>query len=184
MPIYEWDCVACDFSFEALASVAEANAPRDCPECGQPAGRIISACIIGAGARSGGDVTHASAAAAPHAGEGGHGHGHQHGRRSPIPEPARLCWMDDKSAARFAAYKTGRGHEYDDKQATVAERRKQRGEVAPVDNSYSPVKQILARKKAKEAAAKAAATSSQGASPAQSSATVAAAGTPSRPSSN
>jgi putative FmdB family regulatory protein len=182
MPIYEWDCVACDFSFEALASVAEANAPRDCPECGQPAGRIISACIIGAGARSTSDAVHASAAAAPHAGDGGHGHAHQHGRRSPIPEPARLCWMDDKSAARFAAYKTGRGHEYDDKQATVAERRKQRGEVEPVDNSYSPVKQILARKKAKEAAA--AATASPGARAAQSAAAPATASATARPASN
>jgi len=180
MPIYEWDCVACDFSFEALASVTEANAPRDCPECGQPAGRIISACIIGAGARSASDAAHVSAAVAPHAGDRGHGHAHQHGRRSPIPEPARLCWMDDKSAARFAAYKTGRGHEYDDKQATVAERRKQRGEIAPVDNSYAPVKQILARKKAKEAAAAAI----PGGVATQSSATVGAASTTSRPVGN
>lgn len=182
MPIYEWDCVACDFSFEALASVAEANAPRDCPECGQPAGRIISACIIGAGARPSSEAAHASAAAEPR--DGGHGHAHQHGRRSPIPEPARLCWMDDKSAARFAAYKTGRGHEYDDKQATAAERRKQRGVAEPVDNSYSPVKQILARKKAKEAAAKATAAAIPGASGAQSSARPAAVSATARPASN
>jgi hypothetical protein len=88
--------------------------------------------------------------------------------------------MDDKSAARFAAYKTGRGHEYDDKQATVAERRKQRGEIAPVDNSYAPVKQILARKKAKEAAAAAI----PGGVATQSSATVGAASTTSRPAGN
>jgi putative FmdB family regulatory protein len=146
MPIYEWNCVACDFSFEALASVAESNAPRKCPECGQPAGRIISACIIGAGASS-----QAATAVIEHTGGSAHVHGHQHGRRSPIPEPARLCWMDDKSAERFAAYKTGRGHEYDDRQAVVAERRKNRGEVEPTDNGYSPVKTMLARKKAKEA---------------------------------
>jgi len=157
MPIYEWNCVACGFSFEALASVTEANAPRACPECGEPAGRIISACIIGAAAPSNG-----AESLTAHAGGDGHHDGHQHRRRSPIPEPARLCWMDDKSAERFAAYKTGRGHEYDDKQAAVAERRKQRGEVEPkpADNAYSPVKQMLARKKAeeaKEAAAKVAA---------------------------
>jgi putative FmdB family regulatory protein len=155
MPIYEWNCVVCDFSFEALASVAEANTPRSCPECGQPAGRIISACIIGAaGAPS------QAATGTGNTGNRGHHHGHQHGRRSPIPEPARLCWMDDKSAERLAAYKTGRGHQYDDKQAAIAERRKQRGEIEPVDNGYSPVKTMLARKKAKEAkeaAAKAAA---------------------------
>lgn len=151
MPIYEWNCVACDFSFEALASVAEANAERECPECGQPAGRIISACIIGTGAPSQAATVRTTRT---------DGTAHQHGRRSPIPEPARLCWMDDKSAERFAAYKTGRGHEYDDKQAVIAERRKQRGEVEPPDSGYSPVKTMLARKKAKEAkeaAAKAAA---------------------------
>jgi len=92
--------------------------------------------------------------------------------------------MDDKSAQRFAAYKTGRGDEYDDKQATVAERRKQRGEVEPVDNSYSPVKQILARKKAKEPAANAAAKASPGVPAAQSSAAPVAASATARTPSN
>jgi putative FmdB family regulatory protein len=159
MPIYEWNCVVCDFSFEALASVTEAHAPRRCPECGEPAGRIISACIIGAGAAS-------QAASTVDAAGGADRHGHQHRRRSPIPEPARLCWMDDKSAERFAAYRSGRGHEYDDKQAASAERRKQRGEVeSKSDDAYSPVAQILARKKArkaKEAAAKAASQPASG----------------------
>ncbi|HUN59063.1 MAG TPA: zinc ribbon domain-containing protein [Candidatus Binataceae bacterium] len=151
MPIYEWNCVACDLSFEALASVAEANAERACPECGDPAARIISACIIGV-------IAPPQAAASTAHADRSHHHGHTHGRRSPIPEPARLCWMDDKSAERLAAYKTGRGHEYDDKQAVAAERRKQRGEIEPkaADDAYSPVKVMLARKKAKEAAVKAA----------------------------
>ncbi|HTT74486.1 MAG TPA: zinc ribbon domain-containing protein [Candidatus Binataceae bacterium] len=156
MPIYEWNCTACDLSFEALASVIEANAPRACPECGEPAGRIISACVIGAGAPP---ETAARATSAP---GGADRHAHQHGRQSPIPPPARLCWMDDKSAERFAAYKMGRGHQYDDKQAAIAERRKQRGEAEPKpDNTNSPVAQILARKKAREAkeAAKAAGAS-------------------------
>lgn len=178
MPIYEWNCVACDFSFEALASVAEANAPRACPECGEPAGRIISACIIGAAAPA-----HAAPTVTADAVGGAHHDGHQHRRRSAIPEPARLCWMDDKSAERFAAYKTGRGHEYDDKQAAVAERRKQRGEMAPqaADNAYSPVKQILARKKAKEAKEAAAKGAGQ---PASAAAHVQAGGAVSRPANN
>jgi putative FmdB family regulatory protein len=162
MPIYEWNCVACDLNFEALASVAEANTARDCPECSQPAGRIISACVIGATAPA-----HAAATATANQGGGAHHRRHQHGRRSPIPEPARLCWMDDKSAERFAAYKTGRGHEYDDRQSAIAERRQKRGEIEskPADDGYSPVKQILARKKAKEAVAKAAAQPASGAAP-------------------
>src|SRR5271155_2144908 len=135
MPIYEWNCVACDFSFEALASVAEVNAARACPECGEPAGRIISACIIKAGAS-----LQAATAAKAHTGGGADHHGHQHGRRSPIPEPARLCWMDDKSAERFAAYKTGRGAEYDEKQGTRTELKQRRGDPpAPLPStSTSP----------------------------------------------
>jgi putative FmdB family regulatory protein len=161
MPIYEWNCVACDLSFEALASVAEANVPRECPECGEPAGRIISACIIGAGGTSNAGTMESTAHAAGEA----HHHSHQHRRLSPIPEAARPCWMDDKSAERFAAYKMGRGHEYDDKQAVIAERRKQRGEVEPVDNGYSPVKTMIARKKAKETEVAAAKAAAQPASP-------------------
>ncbi|MGA2409739.1 MAG: FmdB family zinc ribbon protein [Candidatus Binataceae bacterium] len=153
MPIYEWNCVACAISFEGLAAIAEANQPRACPACRQPAGRIISACAIGSAA--------SSASAPATAVNNGHPHGH-HRRRSPIPEPARLCWMDDKSAQRFAAYKMGRGHEYDDKQAARTELSQRRGDppTPPPDSSNSPVAQILARKKAKEAAQAAAASAS------------------------
>src|SRR5262249_61433338 len=31
-----------------------------------------------------------------------------------VPSPARICWMDERSASRLAAYKHGRGAEYDD----------------------------------------------------------------------
>jgi hypothetical protein len=44
-----------------------------------------------------------------------------------VPNVARPCWMDDRSAARFAAYKHGRGAEYDDVMAARAERRRQTG---------------------------------------------------------
>lgn len=148
MPIYEWNCIRCDFGFEGLAAVSEANSPRACPECGDPAERIISACVIAApGMRAERD---GQASTAQH----GHPHAHGHGRRSPIPEPARLCWMDDKSAERFAAYKSGRGNEYDDKQAAKTEISKRRGEPqpSPPDITNSPVARALARKKTEEAA--------------------------------
>jgi hypothetical protein len=61
--------------------------------------------------------------------------------------------MDDRSAERFAAYKLGRGAEYDDKSAAKEELRKQRGLPAPAapDQSNSPVAQMVARKKAAQA---------------------------------
>jgi len=45
----------------------------------------------------------------------------------PVPAVARPCWMDDRAAARFAAYKHGRGAEYDDTVAARAETRKKYG---------------------------------------------------------
>ena len=73
--------------------------------------------------------------------------------------------MDDRSAERFAAYKLGRGAEYDDKSAAREDLRKKRGlpAAAPADQSYSPVAQMVARKKA-EQAKKAAKTPKPGAS--------------------
>jgi putative FmdB family regulatory protein len=146
MPIYEWNCAACALSFEGLAPVEEADQPRACPACGQPAGRIISACAIISAAPS---MASVARPAMPDA----HMHGHN-GHRPPIPEPARLCWMDDKSAERFAAYKMGCGHEYDDKQAARAELSQRRGDppAPPPATSTSPVAAGLARRKAKEAA--------------------------------
>jgi hypothetical protein len=70
-----------------------------------------------------------------------------------VPDFARLCWMDDRSAERFAAYKLGRGAEYDDKSAASEELRKQRGLPAPPapDQINSPVARMVARKKAEQA---------------------------------
>jgi hypothetical protein len=86
-----------------------------------------------------------------------------------VPDFARLCWMDDRSAERFAAYKLGRGAEYDDKSAAIEERRKQRGLPAPPapDQSNSPVARMVARKKAEQAkkAAKEVKAGAPGASP-------------------
>jgi len=61
--------------------------------------------------------------------------------------------MDDRSAERFAAYKLGRGAEYDDKSAAREDMRKKRGlppSPAP-DTSNSPVTAMVARKKAEQA---------------------------------
>lgn len=70
--------------------------------------------------------------------------------------------MDDKSAERFAAYKMGRGAEYDDKSAAKEDLRKRRGLPAPPapDTSNSPVARMIARKKAAEAKKAAAAIKS------------------------
>jgi putative FmdB family regulatory protein len=149
MPIYEWNCEPCGFRFEALAAISDGHLPRPCPECGRLAERVMSACVIGArGLPSGShDETSSPVPAA---------NDHNHARHSPIPAPARLCWMDDKSAQRFAAYKSGRGHEFDDKQAATAEQRKRRGQPPEPSPTLaeSPVARALARKKAKESAAK------------------------------
>ena len=72
------------------------------------------------------------------AGPGNHGNHGTHGARGghgandfAIPPMARFCGMDDKTAQRLAAYKSGRGNEYDDRQAALQERRKKEGVEAP-----------------------------------------------------
>ena len=118
---------------------------------------MVSAFAIG-GARASNERP-APSTDAPSQGHAGHAH---HGqatapngrvRRPVIPEFARLCYMDDRSAERFAAYKLGRGAEYDDKSAASEELRKKRGLPAPPapDQSHSPVAQLVARKKAQQA---------------------------------
>jgi len=172
MPIYECRCEACRITFEVLAPLSEANRKRPCPRCARPARRVVSAFAIGA-ASAGTDRDAAKPAPADgHAGHSHHGHAHavngNAGRRArpPVPDFARLCWMDDRSAERFAAYKLGRGAEYDDKSAAKEELRKQRGQPAPAapDQSNSPVARMVARKKADQAK-KAAKTGAPGASP-------------------
>jgi putative FmdB family regulatory protein len=171
MPIYECRCEACRITFEILAPVSAANRKRPCPRCARPAPRVISSFAIGA--------THADNHRAPvdpatparEPAADAHHHHTPHGRprRPVVPDFARLCWMDDRSAERFAAYKIGRGAEYDDKSAAAAERRKQRGLPAPPapDQTNSPVARMVARKKAEQAkkAAKTVKTGSPGSPP-------------------
>ena len=168
MPIYECRCAACRITFEILAPVSEANRKRPCPRCARPARRVVSAFAIGgAHPNEGHPPAGPSAPAHGHAGEH---HVHQgRAKRPVVPDFARLCWMDDRSAERFAAYKLGRGAEYDDKSAAVEEQRKQRGLPAPAtpDQSNSPVARMVARKKAQQAkkAAKGVTAAVPGASP-------------------
>jgi hypothetical protein len=77
-----------------------------------------------------------------------------------VPPPARLCWMDDRSAARYAAYKHGRGAEYDDKTQAREEAKKKRDEPpskpAPAahQHAHSHSAALAAARKAKAAESK------------------------------
>ncbi len=113
MPLYECRCERCEFTFEVLAPLSSFGMKsRPCPKCGRAARRIISAVAFtvegGARASSKPDVTQLK-----------------------VPPPARLCWMDDRSAARYAAHKHGRGAEYDDQMHAREEAQKKRGAPPP-----------------------------------------------------
>lgn len=116
MPLYECRCERCALTFEVLAPISAARMrSRPCPECGRAARRIISPVSFAVGG-------------APAANVALRGQSRSDVTKLSVPPWARLCWMDDKSAARFAAYKHGRGAEYDDTVAAREETRKQRGE--------------------------------------------------------
>jgi putative FmdB family regulatory protein len=132
MPLYEYFCNACTRSFEALIPLSASTEPiQACPGCSLPAYRILSAVNIAAdrGGRAEAqnerpdrvtDVT-----------------------RLKLPPSARLCWMDDHAAARVAAYKAGRGAEYEETVALRKERAQERGEgvgsPAEQRHSHSPL---------------------------------------------
>lgn len=110
MPLYECRCERCELTFEVLAPLSSSGLrSRPCPNCGRAARRIISAVAFtvegGTRASSTPDVTSLK-----------------------VPPAARLCWMDDRSASRYAAYKHGRGAEYDDKTLARDDAGKKRGE--------------------------------------------------------
>jgi putative FmdB family regulatory protein len=123
MPIYEYYCLSCDFTFELLTALSESTKKKPCPECGRKAPRTVSAFAIASG-----------------------GNGHHEGETTPAaqrpqdprplcmryPQVPLSCHMDEPSLKRFAAHAQGRGAEYDDKVAKAAEVRKQRGIPEPV----------------------------------------------------
>jgi hypothetical protein len=53
-----------------------------------------------------------------------------------VPSAARMCWMDDRSASRLAAYKHGRGAEYDDTMAVRDEAKKKYGSAGKPSNKH------------------------------------------------
>ena len=105
MPIYEWQC-DCGYEFQEVISWREADRGRPCPRCGSPAVRIPSTFAIG-----GSSATASVKVKNPEVPK--------------TPSYARFCGMDDYSATRMSAYKSGRGAQFDDYHAAVAEKRKQ-----------------------------------------------------------
>lgn len=145
MPLYECHCGRCDLTFEVLAPLSARMSSHRCPECGGSSRRVLSAATL---ARGG-----SSRAGAP--GESG--------RRSDVtkltlPPHERLCWMDDHSASRIAAYRSGRGAEHDDVTAAREELRKKRAEPpAKADHeshSHSPLADPAVFARRREAAAR------------------------------
>jgi putative FmdB family regulatory protein len=145
MPLYEWRCPLCDLTFEALVALGAARRKRRCPACRGFAARVMS------------DVTVLSSRCrAPAPNDGQAPAGRPDVTQLPVPAVARPCWMDDRAAARFAAYKHGRGAEYDDTVAARAEARKKYGTTEKETpararlHSHSPLAdpQVFARRAA------------------------------------
>lgn len=141
MPLYECRCERCELTFEVLAPLSSSGMKsRPCPNCGRAARRVISAVAFtvegGARASAKPDVTQLK-----------------------VPPAARLCWMDDRSAARYAAYKHGRGAEYDDKMQAHEEARRKRGAPSgapanPHAHSHSPLADPVVYARRRDAAAR------------------------------
>jgi putative FmdB family regulatory protein len=119
MPLYEWECLACDIRFEDLASVGEGRLEHACPNCGRMSPRVISTFSIASGvpAEPQAAAKPASSAEPPIC-----------LRYLHIP---LLCHMDKPTAERAVAYAQGRGAEYDDRKGQAEEMRKKRGLPAP-----------------------------------------------------
>lgn len=152
MPLYEWRCARCDLTFEALVAVDAAKRRRPCPRCRRPSARVMSAARFNSG-RAAAPIEATAPGAKPDV------------TGLQVPSFARMCWMDDRSAARLAAYKHGRGAEYDDTMATRREAKKRYGvaEEPPASHphGHSPLadpavfarRAAAARKSAKRAPA-------------------------------
>jgi putative FmdB family regulatory protein len=122
MPLYEWECLACEITFEDLASVSEGQVGRACPSCGRMSPRVVSTFAIASGGSPESQPAANSATAAS-------------GAKPPIclryPHIPLLCHMDQPTAERAVAFAHGRGAEYDDKKGTREELRKKRGLPPP-----------------------------------------------------
>jgi putative FmdB family regulatory protein len=130
MPLYEYLCGDCLKSFEALVPrSASPQSSHNCPDCGATSRRILSAV----------NLTSEPRMPNPQSRDG-----KPDVTSLKLPPAARLCWMDDRSAARLAAYKAGRGAEYDDTVAAREELALQHGgsesrQHAPPADYHSPL---------------------------------------------
>lgn len=148
MPLYEWQCERCELTFEVLAPLSASRMKSHrCPGCGRQARRVISAVSLSISSASG-------KAPEPVA----TGSGRPDVTKLRLPPSARLCWMDDRSAARLAAYKHGRGAEYDDTMAARDEARKKREEPTPAPEAlghhHSPLSDPVVFAHRRDAAAR------------------------------
>ena len=118
MPLYEYHCLGCARTFEALVPMSAAPRSKTCRRCGRRAPRVTSAFSI---AHGGPSVKRAEAPSAPKA------------KPEPplclrYPQMPLLCHMDQKSAQRFVAHVQGRGAQHDDSVGAREELRRKRGE--------------------------------------------------------
>ena len=133
MPLYEYFCRGCLESFEALVPLsASPQSTHMCPHCGAHSRRILSA------------VNFALERRTPILPQARIRDGQPDVTSLRLPPAARLCWMDDQSATRLAAYKAGRGAEHDDTVAARKEFALQHGinetsEPASATHSHSPL---------------------------------------------
>jgi len=121
MPLYEWECLACEITFEDLVPVSEGSVGRNCPSCGRMSPRVVSTFAIASGAAA--QPAASTATAAPGA------------KPPPVclryPHIPLLCHMDQPTAERAVAYAHGRGAEHDDRKGQAEELRKKRGLPPP-----------------------------------------------------
>lgn len=146
MPLYECHCERCEITFEVLAPLSQAAKSHPCPQCGKQARRMISWVSFGRGSTATGPVE-----AAP---------GPSDVTNLKVPPPAQICWMDQPSSARYAAYLNGRGKEYDETVAARSEARAKRGApekpASHAAHEHSPLSNPAVYRRRKEAAAKSA----------------------------
>jgi len=129
MPLYEYFCESCQVSVEVLVTPSTSeHLVYECADCGEASRRILSAVNF---ARDGRERIVPQSLSRD---------GKPDVTSLTLPPAARLCWMDDRSAARLAAYKAGRGAEYDDTIAArkeLASRRDEQKNGEPARSSHS-----------------------------------------------
>jgi putative FmdB family regulatory protein len=146
MPLYECRCERCDLTFEVLAPLSTRTMARPCPECGGSSRRVISAAVLGLSRTSRDNAAESARLSRNDV------------TKLTLPPHERLCWMDDHSASRIAAYRRGRGAEFDDTVAAREELQKKRAEPpakgGDESHSHSPLADPAVFARRREAAAR------------------------------